>query len=148
MKSRVAHPARRNGKLRATAAILRMGEEWAQHSNAGDLDGVVATYADDAVYLPPHHKAVHGREAIREYLKAPLGHGVSDLAFEVTYVRQQGLIAWDVGTYTMTIPQADGTKKRGSRQISERLEARGKEVAPRSGRLVERFAAFSRLTFY
>jgi hypothetical protein len=31
---------------------------------------------------PPHHPAVHGRDSIREYLKAPLGHGVSDLAFD------------------------------------------------------------------
>ena len=72
---------------------------------------MVAAYTEDAVYLPPHHKAVHGREAIREYLKAPLGHGVSDLVFEVTYIKQQGTIAWDVGTYRMTIPQTDGTKK-------------------------------------
>jgi ketosteroid isomerase-like protein len=75
------------------------------------LDGVVATYAEDAVYLPPHHEAVHGRNAIREYLKAPISHGVSDLAFEVTYIKQQGPIAWDVGKYRMTIPQPDGTKK-------------------------------------
>jgi ketosteroid isomerase-like protein len=39
-----------------------MGNEWARHWNAGDLDGVAAVYAKDAVYLPPHHEAVHGRE--------------------------------------------------------------------------------------
>ena len=75
------------------------------------LDEVVAAYAEDAVYLPPHHEAVHGRDAIREYLKAPLAHGVSNLAFEVTYIKQQGRIAWDVGTYHMTIPGNDGTKR-------------------------------------
>ena len=42
---------------------------------------------------------------------APLGRGVSDLAFEVTYIRHQGNTAWDVGTYRMTIPQNDGTRK-------------------------------------
>ena len=61
--------------------------------------------------FPPHHEAVHGRDAIREYLKAPLAHGVSNLAFEVTYIKQQGRIAWDVGTYHMTIPGNDGTKR-------------------------------------
>jgi ketosteroid isomerase-like protein len=75
------------------------------------LDGVVAAYSVDAVYLPPHHQAVHGRDAIREYLKVPLSHGVSDLAFAVTYIRQQGPIAWDVGTYRMAIPQNNGIKK-------------------------------------
>jgi uncharacterized protein (TIGR02246 family) len=97
--------ARREGEISAAGAIRRMGDEWARHWNAGDLDGVAAVYAEDAVYLPPHHEAVHGRDAIREYLKAPLSHGVSDLAFEVTYIKQQGPIAWDVGTYHMTLPQ-------------------------------------------
>jgi uncharacterized protein (TIGR02246 family) len=110
-RERVKHTLRRNRKANAAATIRRIGDDWARHWNAGELDGVVAAYAEDAVYLPPHHEAVHGRDAIRDYLKAPLGHGVSDLVFEVTYIKQQGPIAWDVGTYRMTIPQDDGTKK-------------------------------------
>jgi uncharacterized protein (TIGR02246 family) len=98
-------------KVTAPATIRQIGDDWARHWNAGELDGVVATYAEDAVYLPPHHEAVHGREAIRKYLQVPLGHGVSDLAFEVTYIKQQGPIAWDVGTYRMSVPQSDGTKR-------------------------------------
>jgi uncharacterized protein (TIGR02246 family) len=98
-------------KVTAATTIRRIGDDWARHWNAGELDGVVAAYAEDAVYLPPHHEAVHGRDAIREYIKAPLSHGVSDVAFKVTYIKQQGAIAWDVGTYRMTIPQTDGTKK-------------------------------------
>ncbi|MBZ5549077.1 MAG: nuclear transport factor 2 family protein [Acidobacteriia bacterium] len=102
---------RRSRKVNADPTIRQIGNDWARHWNAGELDEVVAAYAADAVYLPPHHEAVHGRDAIREYLKAPLSHGVSDLAFEVTYIKQQGPVAWDVGTYRMTIPQNDGTKK-------------------------------------
>jgi uncharacterized protein (TIGR02246 family) len=110
-RGRVGRTVRRSGKITAAATIRQIGDDWARHWNAGELDGVVAAYAEDAVYLPPHHEAVHGRDAIREYLKTPLGHGVSDLAFEVTYIKQQGPIAWDVGKYRMTIPQNDGTKK-------------------------------------
>lgn len=95
----------------AEAIIRKTGEEWAKHWNARDLDHVVAAYAEDAVYLPPHHAAVHGRNAIREYLKGPLAHGVTDLHFEVTYIKDLGDLAWDVGTYTMTVPQPDGKKK-------------------------------------
>jgi uncharacterized protein (TIGR02246 family) len=102
---------RRSDKVDAAVTIRRIGDDWARHWNEGKLDGVVATYAEDAVYLPPHHEAVHGRDAIREYLKTPLGHGVSNLAFDVTCVKQQGPIAWDVGTYRMTIPQNDGSKR-------------------------------------
>lgn len=95
----------------AAGMIRRIGNDWARHWNAGELDKVVAAYAADAVYLPPHHPAVHGRDSIREYLKAPLSHGVSDLAFDVTYIKQQGPVAWDVGTYRMNVPLNDGTRK-------------------------------------
>ena len=110
-KRRVTGATRNEGTIGAASVIRRMGNEWARHWNAGDLDRVAAVYAEDAVYLPPHHEAVHGREAIREYLKAPINHGVSDLAFEVTYIKQQGPIAWDVGTYRMTIPRTEETKR-------------------------------------
>jgi len=95
----------------AVLTIRQIGSDWARHWNAGDLDQVVATYAPDAVYLPPHHEAVHGCDSIREYLEAPLGHGVTDLAFDVTYIKQSGNVAWDVGTYRMSVPQNDGTKR-------------------------------------
>ena len=109
-KAKVGRLVRRRA-VTAARTIRRTGNDWARKWNTGQLDGVVAAYAEDAVYLPPHHEAVHGRDAIREYLKAPLAHGVSNLAFEVTYIKQQGRIAWDVGTYHMTIPGNDGTKR-------------------------------------
>lgn len=114
-KKRAKHVARKltaSQPVRAASAakILRqIGNDWALHWNAGDLDKVVASYAPDAVYLPPHHRAVHGHDAIREYLKGPLSHGVADLAFDVTYIKHHGDAAWDVGTYRMSVPQADGT---------------------------------------
>ena len=110
-ESRVQRTTQREGRINAADDIRRLGEEWARHWNAGDVDGVAAIYAQHAVYLPPHHEAVHGRDAIREYLKAPINRGVSDLVFEVTYIKQQGPIAWDVGTYRMTIPQNEGVER-------------------------------------
>ena len=110
-KGRIIRATRRHGKVSAAVAIRRLGEEWARHWNAGDVEGVARLYAKDAVYLPPHHEAVHGRDDIGEYLRTPIAHGVSDLAFTVTYIKQQGSTAWDVGTYRMKIPQDDGTMK-------------------------------------
>ena len=115
-KKRVHRAARKPGRkpmttVRADATIRRIGNDWARVWNAGELDKVVATYAPDAVYLPPHHPAVHGRESIREYLRGPLSHGVGDLAFDVTYIKQHGRVAWDVGTYRMSVPQSDGSKR-------------------------------------
>jgi uncharacterized protein (TIGR02246 family) len=103
--------ARKPPAANAAKMIQQIGNAWAQHWNAGDLDEVVAAYATDAVYLPPHHEAVHGRADIHEYLRGPLSHGVSGLMFDVTYIKQAGNVAWDVGTYRMHVPQSDGTKK-------------------------------------
>ena len=91
-KRRVTRAGRTEGRISAPDTIRRMGNEWARHWNAGDLDGVAAVYAEDAVYLPPHHEAVHGRDAIREFLRAPISHGVSDLAFDVTYIKDVKLL--------------------------------------------------------
>jgi hypothetical protein len=52
-----------------------------------------------------------GRDSIRDYLRVPRSHGVSDLAFDVTYIKQSGDVAWDVGTYRMSVPQNDGTTR-------------------------------------
>jgi len=106
-----AHPKRKLRLAGATSAIRQIGNDWARNWNAGDLEKVAAVYAPDAVYLPPHHQAVHGRDAIREYLRGPRSHGVSGLAFDVTYIKPIGHVAWDVGTYRMSVPQDDGTTR-------------------------------------
>ena len=109
---RLARSRRKLASVTSAAATLRqIGNDWARNWNAGDMEKVVAVYAPDAVYLPPHHGAVHGRDAIREYLQGPRSHGVTDLAFDVTYIKQSGNVAWDVGTYRMNVPQNDGTTR-------------------------------------
>ncbi len=94
-----------------TAIIHKTGEDWARYWNSRQPEKLAQLYAEDAVYLPPHHPAVHGREAIREYLSRPLHHGYTDLKFEVTYIKQTGDLAFDVGTYTMKVPQPGGGHK-------------------------------------
>jgi uncharacterized protein (TIGR02246 family) len=98
----------------AEAIIRKYGQDWAQHWNAKNLDKVVEAYAADAVYLPPRHAAVHGREAIRDYFRGALAHGATDLKYEVTYIRESGDLAYDVGRYSMTVPQKDGGKRHDS----------------------------------
>jgi hypothetical protein len=33
------------------------------------------------------------------------------MAFDVTYIKQQGNVAWDVGTYHMNVPRNDGSTR-------------------------------------
>ena len=109
------------------ALISKTGDQWAQHWNAGELDKLIQSYASDAVYMPPHHAAVHGRDAIHEYLKGPLRHGVRDLAYEVTFIKHSGDLAYDVWRYSMSLPEPDGTmrKDRGKYLTVWRRQADG-----------------------
>ncbi len=93
------------------ALIARTGQEWARQWNAGELDKLIQHYAEDAVYMPPHHAAIHGRKGIYEFLKNPIRHGVNDLTYEVTFIKHSGDRAYDVGRYTMSLPQSDGTRR-------------------------------------
>jgi uncharacterized protein (TIGR02246 family) len=93
------------------AHIRRIGEKWARHWNAQELDKLIESYAPDAVYMPPHHAAVHGKQAIHAYLQGPLKHGITDLTYEVTFIRHSGDLAYDVGRYSMSVPQPDGRKR-------------------------------------
>ena len=89
--------------------ISELGANWATNWNAGNLEKIIAPYAEEAVYQPPHHPTVHGRHAIHEYLKGPLQkHTVRDLKYEVTFVKHSGDLAYDVGVYSMTVPTANG----------------------------------------
>ncbi|HKW68184.1 MAG TPA: SgcJ/EcaC family oxidoreductase [Terriglobales bacterium] len=94
-----------------TAIIHKTGEEWARYWNSRQPDKLAQLYAEDAVYLPPHHPAVHGRQAIREYLSRPLHRDYTDLMFEVTYIKQTGDLAFDVGTYSMEVPKEGGGQR-------------------------------------
>jgi len=91
--------------------ISKIGEQWARNWNAGDLDKLIQAYAPEAVYMPPHHAAVHGRDAIYEYLKMPMSHGIGELTYEVTFVKHSGELAYDVGRYTMSVPREGGKRQ-------------------------------------
>ncbi len=92
--------------------ISQIGDQWAKNWNAGNLDTLIDVYADDAVYQPPHHATVHGRQAIHEFLKGPITrHNLHDLKYEVTFVKHSGDLAYDVGVYTMTVPSANGSHR-------------------------------------
>src|SRR5579864_8081220 len=123
--------AGRPGGANGISAICKIGEEWARRWNAGDVDGVAALYSTDAVYLPPHHEAVHGRAAIREYLRMPLAHGVSNLEFAVTYNQKTGTHSLGRGNLPHDGSPEGRNEQAGPWEISQRVEDDRKELAAR-----------------
>jgi uncharacterized protein (TIGR02246 family) len=83
------------------AAIRAAADSWTTAYNAGDVDKIVALYADDAVVMPPNVHALPGHEAIRKYLATDVAAAQS--AGLVTKdgpsaVGVSGDFAWHTGT--------------------------------------------------
>jgi uncharacterized protein (TIGR02246 family) len=50
-------------------AINRLNDEYVAAVNAGDVDGIMMLYTDDAVLMPPNQPALTGKGAIHSYLQ-------------------------------------------------------------------------------
>lgn len=58
-------PAQKAAEAEATrAAVNAAGDAWAEAFKAGDLETIAASYAADAVAMPPDAKTETGREAV------------------------------------------------------------------------------------
>ena len=75
---------------------------FAAAANAGNLDGVIAVYAEDASLLPPNAPPQKGRDAIRKFWGGLLG--AYSTRFELTSetVEGRGDLAYNVGQYRLS----------------------------------------------
>lgn len=110
-------------------------ERYVELYNAGDLDGVMDLYAEDAVQLMPDGR-FEGRSAIRDRLGLELA-AFSDLAHRyLSYVEEDDAFADEwvfVGTHTGPLVLPDGsevppTGKRLEVQGMELVRVRGDEI--------------------
>jgi ketosteroid isomerase-like protein len=94
----------------ADAQTIRdLDTQWSKTVGAHDMDGTVSYYSDDAVVMPPNAPIATSKEAIRAGWVATVGAGV-DLSFQPTKVEvaSSGDIAYDVGTYAVSMKDAQG----------------------------------------
>ena len=109
---------------------------YVERYNAGDLDGVMALYADDAVQGMPDG-TFKGREAIRDRLAMELAacpdvvHSVRSFVSDGNFFADEWTFA---GTHTGPFVMPDGTEVPPT---GKRLEVQGMEVvALRDGKIV------------
>jgi uncharacterized protein (TIGR02246 family) len=78
---------------------------WLAAYNSGDVETIVAMYADDAIVMAPGHPAAAGRDAIRELITtdsaAAKAAGVTLTAVDNDTVGASGELAWHSGSYTV-----------------------------------------------
>ena len=94
----------------AEEAIRKMDREFSAAATAGNVDGMMAIYADDAVLMPPNFPAFRGRDAIRQFWGGFLAAGKIDANVTADQVIQSGDLAAEMGRYTLKItPKGGGT---------------------------------------
>jgi uncharacterized protein (TIGR02246 family) len=85
--------------------------------NAGDLDGVISFYAEDAVLLPPNDGDVNGKAAIRARYEEGFRHFRFDIVFSSDEAQVFGEWAFIRGAiHGRTIPKGD----EASRKINDK----------------------------
>jgi uncharacterized protein (TIGR02246 family) len=92
--------------------VAEISEQWAKEWSAGNLDALMALYAEDAVFLTATGSRTTGRAAIRELFAKALAANSSTLHVQSKMTEQSGQLAYDSGQYEETTTTA-GVKRSG-----------------------------------
>ena len=111
------------GLSEAARAIRALEAEFQRLANANDAAGIAeAFFADDACLQPPNTPQVNGKAAIREFWKAFLAAGLSNVTLETGDVYASGDLAYNTGKYGYT---AGGERHEGKYLVVHRRQADG-----------------------
>ncbi len=84
------------------AEITALENAFAEASNAKDVDGVVAYYADDAQSMAPNKPTIVGKDAIKAAIMENMEKDSTASAFKVVDLWAAGDMAVETGTWTET----------------------------------------------
>ncbi len=89
-----------------SAELAALGERWMETFEAGDMDGLVGLYTEDAIFLPPNGELIRGIDGVREHLQALKDTGLKgDL--ETLEAMVAGDLGYRLGTFTLTTPDGE-----------------------------------------
>ena len=101
-------PAQAQTKTDAEA-IQTLADEWTAAWNAGDVAGLLATYADDAVRMPPNGPTYSGKAAIEEAFTSFFEEFSGELDWPTDEIIVAGDWAFHRGTFTADLtPLGEG----------------------------------------
>ena len=92
------------------AEIEAIIADYEQAINDGDLDGSVAIFSPDAVFMPAGGRAQRGIHAIRAYYQNTILQSPLELSFPVADMDVVGDLAWATAAIVGTQTAADGTE--------------------------------------
>jgi uncharacterized protein (TIGR02246 family) len=103
-------PVPNSGPLIDVGSTIRdIVQDFATAFNTGNYDHCAALFAPDGCFMPPHHEMVQGNKPIERTLQEFADNGYQDLRLETLRVDSSGDMAVEIGRYTVSIRQANGT---------------------------------------
>lgn len=87
------------------AALKATTATWLAAYNAGDVEEIVALYAEDGVLMPPHAPVAQGHAAIRAFISADTAGAKAAGIKLVPGASTAGVVGntgWETGSYTVT----------------------------------------------
>ncbi|MCI0526762.1 MAG: SgcJ/EcaC family oxidoreductase [Nitrospira sp.] len=76
--------------------------KWVEAFNKGDVAGVVAIYADDAMLLPPNGEVIQGKQGIQEFWSSAL-QILKDVSLNTLEIGGSGDTGYRIGKYTLKV---------------------------------------------
>ena len=98
--------------LKDQATIRERNEAFVKAFNAKDVTQILAIYAENSVFMPPHQPIIRGKDALKTFYDDLLKSGASNLRMDVTEVSGHGPLAYQSGTYEMDVKSASGADSR------------------------------------
>jgi ketosteroid isomerase-like protein len=106
-----ANPAVPSRELDLETTLRRVPAEFASHYNRRDLQKLVSLFCDDGISMPPFHPAGQGHANLRKlYEEAFQQQDPHNLKIEVGRVEYDDNVAFDHGTYSVSLRLPDGTR--------------------------------------
>ncbi len=95
--------------LDVQSMIRNLAQDFVTSFNTGNYDQVAALFAEDGVFMAPHHDPAYGPKAVERLLRHIGEMGYEDLRLETIRVESAGDLAMEIGRYTVAIRQPEGT---------------------------------------
>lgn len=83
----------------ARAEIERLGRQWEEAANTGQVERLIEVYSPDAVILPPGGPTIEGSETIRELFRQEFERFDTKIAFTTQEIEIEGDMAFRRGRY-------------------------------------------------
>jgi ketosteroid isomerase-like protein len=95
--------------LDVETVVRGLTQDFCTAFNTGNYDQVGALFADDGLFMAPHHEPAQGPRGVEHVLRGYGEAGYEDLRLETTRVDYSGDMAVEVGRYTVAVRLTNGT---------------------------------------